>query len=296
MIIVVESGASKTDWVAGQVKFRTKGINFSVLQPENIRNVVAGAAGEISGRTGRIPSGAEESAGIAAEPGEIWFYGAGLVSEEQASVMSGILQEFFPGYAVNCASDLLAAARALWGDSPGIVAILGTGSNSCRYNGRTITGNVRPGGFILGDEGGGAVLGKRFISDYIKDIVPERVAARFRERYGLKYHDIVNAVYKGQNPAGFLASFAPFVIENAETDGYCASMVRENLRDFVTRALLPYRKEDEVLKVGVAGSMGIACMNVLESVGAEYGIEFCKFVASPIDGLVEYHSDRRKSS
>ena len=283
MIITAESGASKTDWIADGRAFRTKGINFSVMSVKDITSVVAWAAAEIHSVHG-APSG----------PVRIYFYGAGVVSEEQAARMTGILLDFFPGATVECASDLLAAARALWGDSPGIVAILGTGSNSCSYNGSSITGNVRPGGYILGDEGGGAALGKRFMSDYVKGLVPESLAGKFRERYPLKYSDIVNSVYRGQNPAGFLASFAPFIIEASYRDGYAGDLVRENIRSFITRSLLSYRKGGGTMQVGVAGSIGTACMNTIESLGKEYDIDFCKFITSPIEELAAYHS--RKNS
>ena len=278
MTITAESGASKTDWIADGRAFRTKGINFSVMSVKDITSVVAWAAGEIHAMQKASP-----------EPVRIYFYGAGIVSEEQSGKMSGILRDFFPGASVECASDLLAAARALWGDSPGIVAILGTGSNSCSYNGNYITGNVRPGGYILGDEGGGAALGKRFISDYVKGLVPENLARKFEERYPLKYSDIVNSVYRGPNPAGFLASFAPFIIEAAYTDAYAGNLVSDNLRSFITRSLMSYRKDDGTMQVGVAGSIGTACMNMLESLGKEYGIDFCKFITSPIEELAAYH-------
>ena len=287
MIVTAESGASKTDWIADGKRFRTKGINFSVMSVKDIAGVVACAADEI----GRQRKAEQGETGC---PPSLYFYGAGLVSEKQKSQMTEILEEYFPGASIECASDLLAAARALWGDSPGIVAILGTGSNSCSYNGVSITGNVPPGGYILGDEGGGAALGKRFMSDYIKNLVPERLAERFRERYSLKYPDIIGSVYKSQNPAGFLASFAPFIIESAGTDRYCRDILTENLKAFVTRSLTAYRKDGETMKVAVAGSIGAVCREYLEEIGPEYGIEFCRFIASPVEAVADYHSARNR--
>lgn len=281
MIITAESGASKTDWVIDGRHIRTKGINFSVMTYDDISSIVACVANEI--REGL-------SIGITHNiPVCVNFYGAGLVSEEQKARMSEILEDFFPGSLIECSSDLLAAARALWGDGPGTVAILGTGSNSCSYNGRRITGNIRPGGYILGDEGGGAALGRQFLSDYIKDLVPERIAAKFREQYPLRYQDIINSVYKSSNPAGFLASFAPFIIELASRDSYCGRILDGNLRAFVTRSLLPYRHAGEVLDVGVVGSVGLACSTWLQKIGDEYGIRFCKFISTPIESLADYH-------
>lgn len=285
MIITAESGASKTDWIIDGTPFRTKGINCSVMSEREIASVVSAIAGHVrsSMESDRAGNGVS-----------LWFYGAGLVSDGQVRKMTEVLQEFFPGAAVHCASDLLAAARALWGDEPGIVAILGTGSNSCSYNGKYITANVLPGGYILGDEGGGVSLGRKFISDYIKELVPDDLAEEFRSAYRLKYPDIVDSVYKGQNPAGFLASFAPFIIEAAGRSAYAETLVRENLRSFVTRSLLSYRQDGAAMRVGVAGSVGYVCRSFLEELGTEYGMDFCRFIQSPITALADYHS--RKNS
>ena len=276
MTVIAESGASKTDWMADGLRIRTKGINFSVMSCEDISSIAACAAREIGGSA----SGQDIS---------IFFYGAGLVSDAQKEMMAEILRTHFRGASVECASDLLAASRALWGDSPGIVAILGTGSNSCSYDGHGITANVRPGGYILGDEGGGASLGRRFLADYIKNLTPRPVASEFKKQYRLDYSDIVNGVYKSPNPAGFLASFAPFIISEAGRDEYCRSIVIENLTAFVTRSLLSYRRGEETLDVGVAGSIGMACSKWLENIGRDFNIVFRKFISSPIEALSCYH-------
>lgn len=280
MTIVAESGASKTDWMVGGRLIRTKGINFSVMSREDISSVVACLAKEVGDRV-------SEDKEIS-----IFFYGAGLVSDIQKENMGEILKAFFPGASVECSSDLLAAARALWGDSPGIVAILGTGSNSCSYDGVRITANVRPGGYILGDEGGGAALGRLFMADYIKNLTPQHLSEKFREQYRLDYADIVNSVYKSPNPAGFLASFAPFIIEAAGKDAYCRKLVTENIRAFITRSLLSYRQGDEELEVGVAGSVGMACSGWLETIGKDYNVNFRKFISSPAEALTDYHMKR----
>ena len=277
MTIVAESGASKTDWMVGGRLIRTKGMNFSVMSREDISSVVACVAKEIASEDSVV---------------SVFFYGAGLVSEPQKASMGEIIRGYFPGASVECASDLLAAARALWGDSAGIVAILGTGSNSCSYDGARITANVRPGGYILGDEGGGAALGRLFMADYIKNLTPRHLSVKFREQYRFDYADIVNAVYKSPNPAGFLASFAPFIIDAAGKDSYCRSLVEKNLTAFITRSLLSYRLSDETLEVGVVGSVGMACSGWLENIGKDHNVIFRKFISSPVEALSAYHMDR----
>ena len=277
MTIVAESGASKTDWMVGGRLIRTKGMNFSVMSQEDISSVVACVAKEIASEDSVV---------------SVFFYGAGLVSEPQKASMGEIIRGYFPGASVECASDLLAAARALWGDSAGIVAILGTGSNSCSYDGARITANVRTGGYILGDEGGGAALGRLFMADYIKNLTPRHLSVKFREQYRFDYADIVNAVYKSPNPAGFLASFAPFIIDAAGKDSYCRSLVEKNLTAFITRSLLSYRLSDETLEVGVVGSVGMACSGWLENIGKDHNVIFRKFISSPVEALSAYHMDR----
>ncbi len=281
MTITVEGGATKTDWVIGGKRFRTPGINLSVMSDRTIFDIVAAAANEVT------------AAGGGGAPVKLYFYGAGMVSDKDAARMKAILRRAFPMAETECASDLLAAARALWGDCPGIAAILGTGSNSCSYDGVSVTGNVRPGGYILGDEGGGAALGKRFLSDYIKNMVPERTREKFREQWPLDYTDIVNAVYKGENPAGFLSSFAPFIVENASDDAYLHGIVKENLDAFIRRSLMAYGRPGETMKIGVVGSVGYACRQTLMELGAVYGMDFCKFLPSPIDALAAYHSGKQ---
>ena len=157
-------------------------------------------------------------------------------------------------------------------------------ANSCLYEHGEIKKNIRPGGFILGDEGGGAVLGRMFLSDYIKGLVPEGLAALFDSEFGLDYPDIVKGVYKAEAPSRFVASFARFVCDN-RNDGYAAGLIERNIRVFIERSLSRYGNPE----VGIVGSFGCACCDELETIGKEYGLAFVKFVKSPIDALVAYH-------
>ena len=276
MKLIAESGATKTDWRSissdGVVlSARTVGLNPAVCDAEDIMAAVRKAVPALNPEGKRVET--------------VYFYGAGLVSEEVAAPVREALEMWCPFAEIFFFSDLLAAARALFGDGSGVVAIMGTGSNSCLYENGTIAGNIRPGGFILGDEGSGAALGKAFIADFVKDMLPDDIAMEFADAYGLDYPAIVRKVYREPSPSAFLASFAPFLLERV-SHPYVRSLIDGCLGSFVDRSLARY---GSVTKVGVVGSFGCACEEMLRSAGASYGLTFGKFLKSPIDELVKYH-------
>lgn len=279
MVLIIESGATKAEWalIDGKeiTRFRTPGINVSVMSLRSILEIVADAAADNIGEG-------------ASAVDEVRFYGAGLVGSEGIILLDKVFKAVFPSATVAYGSDLLAAAKAGFGGSPGIVAILGTGSNSAFYDGHQIVRNVRPGGFILGDEGGGAALGKAFAADYIKGLMPEDLAGAFRDRFGLSYETIVKNVYRGSNPAGYLASFAPFILENRKY-GYVREMIEVNLLSFIRRSLMQY--ETDTYPVAVIGSFGQECREELTRLGIDNGINFYKFVPAPIEALIGQEPD-----
>ena len=275
MIIIAESGATKTDWRAlhddGTVtSVQTEGLNPMMMSPDEMGRVIGMAVPAVNPEGKRVE--------------RIFFYGAGLVSPEAGAVISSVLELWCPFAEIEFHTDMEAAGRAVFGDGEGVVAIMGTGSNSCFWQEGKIVRNIRPGGFVLGDEGSGAALGRMFLSDYIKGLVPEELASVFDESFGLDYSGIVKGVYRSEAPSKFVASFARFVYENRNCS-YAAGLIERNLRDFMERSLTRY----SCGKVGVVGSFGFACRGELESLGKEYGLDFVRFVQAPIDGLVEYH-------
>ena len=226
------------------------------------------------------------------ENGQIVFYGAGLVSEESTASLRSCLEMWCPFASVEFHSDILAAARALFGDGSGVVAIMGTGSNSCLYENGQIVKNIRPGGYVLGDEGSGVALGRAFLADFVKGLLPESIESEFSAQTGLDYSGIVRKVYREQAASAFMASLAPFVLSHMD-EPYIRSMVRDCLESFVKRALSRYAgyagDRAAACKVGVVGSFGCACEDMLREIGREYGLEFVAFLKSPIDQLVKYH-------
>lgn len=275
MKLIIESGSTKTDWrsVADDGKvigFRTSGINPLLQSEDDIRSVMAKAIPEVN------PQGRTVD--------EVFFYGAGVLSPAFAEPLVSLLATWCPLSRIECETDLTAAARALFGDGSGVAVILGTGSNSCLWENGKAVSTIRTGGFILGDEGSGAVLGKMFLSDYIKGLVPEPLKSMFDKEYGLDYASIVTRVYRQEAPSRFLASFARFIMDNKENE-YAAGLVRRNIRDFMERVLVRYGES----RIGVVGAFGVACMEELIEIGQEYGLEFVRFVQSPADELVKYH-------
>jgi len=290
MIIIAESGATKTDWcaVASDGKtcaVKTAGMNLAVMPIDSVKAIIMQAVGEF------------REAGFGAEDvTEVHYYAAGLIAAsgekvpESARNLDAVLTGLWPGAEIEYASDLLDAARAVCGHNPGIAAIMGTGSNSCFFDGEKIVKNVRSAGFILGDEGGGACLGKLFMADFLKGLVPEDIAQEFAAEYEVDYMSVVKNVYRSDAPSKYLGSFAPWILERYDRSAYVRNLVEQNFRNFIERALRQY--DIASYPVGVVGGFGYANRDILKRVGAEYGIRFSKIIAAPIEGLVEYHTNQ----
>ena len=276
MILLADSGATKCDWCLldkGLVvkEFSTIGINAATGGEEKMRSLAAEAALQ------------------APEASEIHFFGAGLASKESCEKASSILAESFPkATVIECQSDILCACRALFGNKKGIAAILGTGSNSCEYDGEKIVRGVRPGGFILGDEGSGAALGQMYLADHIKGLVPAELDAKIEEESGeiLSYENIVAKVYKGDAPSRYMASFAA-VLGKHRKNKYVREMLEDNFRAFFERCLMQYDVENSL--VGVVGGFGYEFQEILIRLGNEYGVSFIKFLKRPMEGLINYY-------
>ncbi|MBR6212741.1 MAG: ATPase [Bacteroidales bacterium] len=276
MKLIIDSGATKADWCLTDGmdivrEFKTAGMSVSVLSEEEIAGIIMEGAVTIGNRPVT----------------EVHFYAAGLIEGSEAAARTkDILSKAFGSAAVEGASDMLGAARAACGSSEGICAILGTGSNSCLYDGDRIVHTARSGGFILGDEGGGACLGKLFLSDYVKDLVPEPLSSEFGSAFDVDYTTIVRKVYKEPAPSAYLGSFAPWILEH-RGDPYVDALVERNLTDFFDRSLLRHGRTD--LPAGFVGGFAAACATQLRSLADSRGIRISRILASPMEGLLDYH-------
>ena len=217
---------------------------------------------------------------------EICFYGAGCSFPEKKLLVSQALVRFFGNAMIEVQSDLLGAARSLFQREKGIACIMGTGSNSCFYDGNEITQNVSPLGFILGDEGSGAVLGKLFVADCLKNQLPEWIRDKFLDEYELTPAIILDRVYKQPFPNRFLAKFTPFLLEHIEEPSIF-NLVYDSFDAFLVRNVMQYPLEE--MKVGFVGSIAHYFRDTLEIVASERGVVVSEVVQSPMDGLVKFH-------
>lgn len=277
--MIIESGATKSDWRIigddGQEAGRllAQGTNVSTMQMAAIRTVITEACRKI-----------KDGYGI---PDEIFLYTAGVLTPEIVDDLHGFLHEVFPSVRSDVQNDLTGAARAACGHNAGIAAILGTGSNSCQYDGEKIVKRVYSSGFILGDEGSAATLGKLFISDFLKGIVPAEIAEDFSSRYPSDYATIVENVYRSKaSPSGYLGGFAPFIMEYYDNP-YIKELVDGNFRAFIRRSIKQY--EFEKYPVGVVGGFGHALKDIFQRIADEEGIRISCFYPAPIEGLIDYH-------
>lgn len=277
MIVVVEAGATKSDWRyldgTGERRVLLPGINVSTIAMERNLEVIA---------SGLEVVGADGLDGL-------YLYVAGIVTPQVREEVSGFVRSKVVVRDFDIRDDLVAAARSVCGRSEGIVAILGTGSNACFWDGSAVSFRVRSGGYILGDEGGGAVLGKLFMADYIKGMVPSDVAVDFAASHDASYEGIVALVYRSEAPAGALGSLAPWLLARYSSSEYVRGLIDGNFRSFIQRSLLRY--DVAHYPVGVVGGWGSACREIFTRLCAGSGIQTGEFVAQPIDGLVRYHCD-----
>lgn len=304
-ILIADSGATKCSWAAigpdGEVKlFDTPGVNLAVNSPEAISLAVHSVFVQFPLQYPLewhlVSLGADEKGklGFVIEcVTEIWIYSAGATSDETTELVKYAFGAMFPNAEVNVLSDILGAARAVCGSESGIVGILGTGSNSCFYDGETIVKQGLGGGYVLGDEGSGAWFGKRLLSDFIRDLLPEEMAEALQKEYSLDYQTIVENVYRAEAPSRYLASFFPFVLKWAKpvTEGYAAALLREGIGEFLDRCIAG-RYDCHVHSLNLCGSVAWFCRDMIAECAAARGMILGKIVKSPIDGLVAYHSLR----
>ncbi len=273
--LIADSGATKAEWsLMGNGKTKTiftQGISPYFLSSEEIKNLLL----------------KELRPKINIKVDEIYFYGTGLFDPENGKMIKKILKQGFPGSIVFAGDDMLGAARALCGSKKGIACNLGTGTFSCYYNGKKIV-KSRPGpGYILGDEGSGAYLGKKVIQYYLYEIFDEDLNYRFNEKYSTNRAEILNNVYRKPFPNRYLASFALFLAEN-RGHYMVENILEDGLNDFFFYHLTKY-PEVWKLPVNFVGSVAYGFRDVLKNLCNSYEFELGKVLKNPMKGLVEYH-------
>ncbi len=279
MILIADCGSTKIDWCVvenGKVvnQIFTCGMNAVMLTEE-----------EMAERIGNelVPELGD------AKIDAVYFYGAGCINEEVCGHVANAIRKNIPSaQTVDVHTDLLAAARALCGHSAGIACIMGTGSNSCYYDGEKICDNVSPLGYILGDEGSGAVLGKILLGDVLKNQLPKHLCEKFLKDYELDRMTIIRRVYKEPQGNRFLASVTPFLIQNIEEPAIHA-LVLNAFKAFFVRNIAQYEGYKD-LKVNFIGSIAYYYRSVLEEAAAACGCTVGTIIKSPMEGLIAFHS------
>jgi glucosamine kinase len=218
---------------------------------------------------------------------EIYFYGTGCKNPVNLKMIKNVFKHIFPGASIEVDHDLSGAAKALCGNEKGIACILGTGSNSCYYNGKRIVKNSPGLGFILGDEGSGAYLGKKVIQHFLYNIFDDDLRARFDAKFVTTDSEILDSVYKQPLPNRYLASFAIFLAEN-RGHYMIENIIEDGLNDFFYTHIIRYR-ESVKLPVHFTGGIAFGFKDVVEQLCKGYDLQLGNIFKSPMEGLIQYH-------
>lgn len=276
MILIADSGSTKTEWKIINREMPidsvfTAGINPYFLPMDEIFLLLRRELKEYEGR----------------EFDKIYFYGTGCNSESKNNTVREAIGKFCKASEIFIGTDLLGAARSLCQNEPGIACIMGTGSNSCYYDGSSIAANVSPLGYILGDEGGGAVLGRKLISAVLKKQVPAEVINLFFETYKLTPQEILESVYMKPFPNRFLGQFAKFYSANKDIVEL-REILTVSFEEFIVRNILQYRLAG-TLPVHFTGSISFHFRQIIEDLLTQFNLTAGKFTLSPMTDLIKYH-------
>ncbi len=279
MILIADSGSTKTHWCLmtanGQSsEFLTDGINPFYQTSDAIKNSVSN---QLLPQMARLM--------WAGKVTHIYFYGAGC-TPEKIPVLVYALTSIFKSAQIDVYSDMVGAACGLLGHNEGVACILGTGANSCLWNGKEIVKNVPALGFILGDEGSGAVLGKRLVADLLKNQLNDELKEKFLKQYDITAADIIENVYRKPFPNRYLASLSKFCAENIDNP-LVYKLVYDHFTYFAKRILTQYPP----LPIGFIGSIAYYYQDVLKAVLTDNGFEVSQILQSPMEGLKAYHKN-----
>lgn len=280
--LIADSGATKTEWcLLGNGKTKkifTQGISPYFLDTGQICQLLEKEL--LPGLHTTIVN-------------EVYYYGTGCINPKNAAIVKRALRQLFSKAKLYVTHDMMGAARALCGRKKGVASILGTGSSSCYYNGKTIT-HARTGlGYVLGDEGSGAYLGKKVIQYYLYDTFDEELKRRFENTFKTSYAAILENVYKKPLPNRYMAGFAVFLAQN-RGHYMIENIIEDGLNDFYFVHLCKYR-EVWTSPVHFAGSVAYGFKDVLKALCHQYEFEFGRVLKNPMEGLIEYHLEKDDS-
>jgi len=280
IILIADSGSTKAEWCLLDGKKRktiyTQGMSPYFLDTEQIQQILAI---ELKSKLKNV------------EPDEVYYYGTGCANPENVKSVKQALKKIFTKATISVDHDLMGAAKALCGSEKGVACILGTGSNSCYYNGKKIIKNSPGLGYILGDEGSGAYLGKKVVQYYLYNTFDPDLMDRFNAKYNTTNVEILDAVYKHPLPNRFLAGFVPFLIEN-RGHFMIENIIEDGFNDFFFNHIYKYR-ESWIMPIHFIGSVAFGFKDVLKDMCNAYELELGRVLKNPMDGLVKYHRENR---
>jgi len=274
--LIADSGSTKTEWClitdGKKKKAVTQGLSPYFLNGEQIAEIMKN----------ELPA-----AFTSAKPDEIYFYGTGCSNDNNAKIVKKAVGSLFKGSLIKVDHDLMGAAKAVCGDSKGVACILGTGSNSCYYNGKKIVKNSPGLGYVLGDEGSGAYMGKKVIQYFLYNTFEPDLMDRFTAKYNTTAAEILEAVYKKPLPNRYLSNFVPFLIEN-RGHYMIENIIEDSLNDFFFNHIYKY-SQSWTMPVHFVGSVAYGFKDVLKEMCSSYELQLGTVIKNPMDGLIKYH-------
>lgn len=282
MILIADGGSTKCDWILldanGEIQFktRTKGLNPTVFSEAIIRK--------------RLFEN-EDLTNVREKIKHLYFYGAGCGTSRPRLILKHLFEDFFVDTEVDVKEDTYAAVYATTAE-PGIVCILGTGSNSSFFDGKTVENVVPSLGYILMDEASGNYFGKKLIRDYYYKKMPEELRLKFSNDFNLNPDDIKLSIYKKENPNAYLATFAEFIFKN-ERNEYFNKVIKKGIKDFFKNKIRVFENHKEV-PVHFVGSIAYFSSDIIYKVAEKHGVTIGNIVRRPIDGLIAYHQNKLK--
>ncbi|MEJ7625987.1 MAG: N-acetylglucosamine kinase [Ferruginibacter sp.] len=274
--LIADSGSTKTEWCllgkGTSKKVITQGLSPYFLNGEQIVAILLKELSPVL---------------LSSQPDEIFFYGTGCNSPQNAKMVSKAVNTVFKKSKVYVDHDLMGAAKALCGHEKGVACILGTGSNSCYYNGKKIVKNSPGLGYVLGDEGSGAYLGKKVIQYFLYNTFEPDLMDRFHAKYNTTASEILNEVYKKPLPNRYLSGFVPFLVEN-RGHFMIENIIEDSFNDFFFNHVYKYR-ESWTLPVNFVGSVAFGFKDVLKEMCSSYELQLGKVLKNPMEGLIKFH-------
>lgn len=278
MRLIADGGSTKADWIlldnsGNQVfKTRTGGLNPAVFAKELLEKRIAEN---------------KELFSCKDSVDEVFFYGAGCGTQRPTQILKEVFEAFFTKAKVDVKEDTYAASYAVTVDEPCLVCILGTGSNSCYFDGKKVTAGIPSLGYVIMDEASGNYFGKKLLRDYYYKKMPSNLAKKFEEQFDLDADEIKRNIYKEENPNTYLAHFAEFIFKN-ERNLYFNKVLTKGMKDFFTNRVLPFEVSNKV-PIRFVGSIAYFAADIIKDVAHYYLVNVDKIVRRPIDGLIDYH-------